>query len=39
MHSREHTTLNMHALQKNMKHHVDISARVYKVVNVHAMKT
>jgi hypothetical protein len=38
MHSRGHTTLNVYALQQNMKYHGDICARVYKVVSVRAMK-
>jgi len=37
MHSREHTTLNVYALQHNMKHYGDIWVRVYKVAYVHAM--
>jgi hypothetical protein len=37
MHSTEHTTLNVYALQ-HMKLHGDICARVYEVVYTHAMK-
>jgi hypothetical protein len=32
MHNREHNTLNVYALQQNMKQHGDICVHVYKVV-------
>jgi hypothetical protein len=38
MHSKEHKTLNVYALQHYMKLHGDICVRVYEVVYMHAMK-